>query len=142
MAYLRANSYATGMPIDLLIQPDGGVIYHGSGTLTGQDLFPLEKELYASEESIRSLRYEIADLREVTEFCLSKSDMETLAFQDSHALRTNPSLKIAVVAPDAMTFGMNRMYEAYIAADVEERVQVFSDMKEARAWIDQDEDQD
>jgi len=123
------------MPIHLHFQEDGGVIYKGTGIIEGKDIFTLEEQLYSSNESIKKIQYQIIDLTEVTDFRITRSEMKTLAYQDNISMKANPNMRIAIVATEALTFGMNRIYMAHIEEEHEDKVKVFKIFLQAKTWI-------
>jgi len=124
------------MPIHLHFQDDGGVIYKGTGIIEAGDIFTLEEQLFSSDESIKKIQYQIIDLTEVTDFKITRSEMETLAYQDNISMKANPNMRIAIVATEALTFGMNRIYMAHIDEEHENKVEVFKNLLQAKIWID------
>lgn len=127
------------MPIDLIREENGGVIFKGVGVVEGKEALSLNQGLYSSDEAISEIRYQLIDLTEVTEFNFSSSDMRKLAGSDRKAFMINPAMKVAIVAPDAFSFGMNRVYDSYVS-DHLERVMLFKDLQSAREWLDEGEE--
>jgi hypothetical protein len=82
--------------------------------------------------------FQIIDFRGVTTFDLRAEDVITLA-----AVRVfSPQSKRAFVAPEAVKFGLARMYESYRAPKGDRAIRVFQDYDEAAAWLDLEEPAD
>lgn len=122
------------MPFHPLFQDDGGVVCKGSGVVEGKDAYTMNAQLYSSDEAVKKIRYQIVDLTEITEFRITSDEIKGIASQDARAMKLNPNMYIAIVAPDPMSFGMNRMYQAY-TAEGQDKVGVFRDLLQAKAWI-------
>lgn len=122
------------MPIKIEKKSDGGVIFNGSGKMEGSETVRFNKKLYSDPETIRSIRYQLVDLRQVTDFSATPSEMKVLARQDSEAFSINPEMIIAIVMSDDLAYGMNRIYAGYFQGN-DESVRLFRDIEEAKTWI-------
>jgi hypothetical protein len=69
-------------------------------------------------------------------------DVKTIGISNEHIIQLaeirifSPASKRAFVAPEAVKFGMARMYEAYRVPKGDHRIQVFADYGEAVEWLD------
>jgi hypothetical protein len=71
-----------------------------------------------------------ADISKVT-----SDDVRTMVQRMQQVSRQRGSgYRIAIVAPDDLTFGLSRMYEAQ-SAGLDREIRVFRDEKEALAWL-------
>ena len=78
------------------------------------------------------IRYVILDFRDCSSVQLTKGVLEELAATDMAASRTNPNIKIAVIAkqPDAL-----EMVSSYLSTGIEAYpLRVFQAQDQARAW--------
>ena len=62
----------------------------------------------------KSIRYQIVDLLDVTEFDFTTNDMKLLSDQDARLLNQLPDIVIAIVVNSKFVFGMNRIYASYL----------------------------
>ena len=120
--------------IDLRYTEDGGVLVTAEGTLTGRELIASKDTLYASEEKIRSIAYQLADFRKVTEVSFSSTTVRCIAEKDKQAAQVNPDMVIAVVGGDDLHYGLSRMWEEYCGESAV-RAMICRSMAEARQWI-------
>ena len=125
------------MPIEHSIDhPRRLVIARGRGTLTGQDIFGYQREVWSKPEVAGY--DELMDMGGVEHIALeSIGRVEQLA-RVSAAMDTpsRPS-KFAIVAPDDVAFGLGRMYQTYRAFNERstKEVGVFRSWKRALAFL-------
>ena len=74
---------------------------------------------------------ELVDLMQVTGTTMSGDDMRRLAERDPFA----PASKRAFVVPNALVYGLSRMYESHSSLRAERRIRIFTSFPEARAWL-------
>ena len=123
------------MPVSLQHLEDEGVLFNCSGVMTGSETIALNTELVTEITGGRAIRYQVVDLRKVEDFQLSTAEMKILARQDSNLIEQIPTLRIAIVVNDDLTFGMNRMYATYLElSSEEENCRIFTHMPEALNW--------
>ena len=104
----------------------------GTGVIRIADLIELNDRLYgplAREE----VRLQYVDLTDVDHAEMSADDLKTTADQDTSAVATLGAIKIAVVAPANLTYGLSRMWQVFTGELFE--AQVFRDRGEARRWL-------
>jgi hypothetical protein len=111
-----------------------GVIFHGVGELTGQEVIAVKQKLAADEEGVRLLEFALVLLVGVRTFDITADEVRMVAAIDHRLARLVPHLKVGVVAPRDHDFGMARMWE--VIANVPGWTKsVFRDRVEAEAWI-------
>ena len=122
------------MPLNLEYIDDGRGIYVTlEGKVTLDDFKVGSSEAY-SEEHILNQNYQIIDFTSCSSFDLSSSDMLEIAKIDKKASEFNPNIKIAIIAPSDLVFGMCRVYEAY-ADETGFDIMVLRTRQEAENWI-------
>ncbi len=122
------------MPLNLKYIDDAKGIYVTlEGKVTLDDLKAGALEAY-SEEHIQNQIYQIIDFTSCSSFDLSSSDMQEIAKIDIEASKINPNIKIAIIAPSDLAFGMCRVYEAY-ADETGFDIMVLRSREEAASWI-------
>ena len=120
------------MPVKLSYEGVGAVLV-GSGTVTGDELRRCNDQMYAPDR-IHRLRYQLCDFREIVNLEVSSDDVRSIASQDNVAAAQNPDITIAIVANRSVTFGMARMWQAYVD-EAPFNTHVIRTMEEARAWL-------
>ena len=123
------------MPMTFQYIDNGGVLLHATGTLTDDDIYILNEELYSSEQSINRIRYQICDYTQVDKLEISSQGMRKIAEQDRMAAELNPGMLIAVAASSKSTYGMARMWETF-ASDSPLHIHVFETKAECEAWLE------
>jgi hypothetical protein len=123
------------MPGTIEFIEDGrGVVFHGSGVLTGQEIVDVRTALQADEARLRRVRYALVLLEDVTTVDLNVEDLRAGAVTDRRLGQLMPHAAVAIVAPLEHVFGVARMWEAI--ADVPEwTTYVFRTRSEANAWL-------
>ena len=85
-----------------------------------------------------SLRFVINDFREVSQITFDAQDVDEIAVMDLGASKTNPAIKIAIVAITADVIELAHQY-ANSPLNVYP-TKIFATMDEARAWVDEPRD--
>jgi hypothetical protein len=80
--------------------------------------------------------HDLADLRAVTKFTVSKEDLYAYSkmFTNGQPRPAQVSC-LAIVAHTALTFGLSRMFEMMTESELPKETRVFSDYVEASAWL-------
>ncbi len=122
------------MSVKLNYEHEGaGAVLIGSGTVTGDELCRCNDRMYAPDR-IHELCYQLCDFREITNLEVWSDDVRSIAKQDNVAATQNPDITIAIVANRSVTYGMARMWQAYVN-EASFNTHVFRTMEEARAWL-------
>jgi hypothetical protein len=123
------------MPANYHIDTDKKRVFSsGSGHLTYEDLSGHMNRL-AKDPKFDPRYSQLLDFRYV----------KTIGFNSEHVIELaeirifSPESKRAFVAPDAVKFGMARMYESYRIPKGDLKIQVFTDYDEAIEWLDLEE---
>ena len=127
------------MPIRLIYEEDGVVVVvKGVGVVDATQIQRCNNEMYAKDR-IHTLRSQLYDFCDVTNFDLSGDDMRILAGQDKAAATQNPNLAIAIVGNDDLMFGLAKMWEVFVS-EAALKANVFRTLEEARNWLDEHTD--
>ena len=122
------------MSINLKFTDDKQGIYVTlEGKVTLEDFKVGASEAY-SEENVHIQNYQIIDFTNCSSFDLSSSDMQEIARIDKEASKINPNIRIAIIAPTDVAFGMSRVYEAY-ADETGFDIMVFRNSEVVEDWI-------
>jgi hypothetical protein len=123
------------MPGTIEFIEDGrGVVFHGSGVLTWQEVTDVKTVLEADEASLRGVKFVLVLLEDVTAVDLNVEDLRAGAAADRRLGQMMPHVAVAIVAPREHVFGVARMWEA-IASVPEWSTYVFRSRDEADAWL-------
>ncbi|CAD7849012.1 MAG: hypothetical protein [Olavius algarvensis Delta 4 endosymbiont] len=126
------------MPIRIEYLEDNGVAFKGAGVVTFTDLKSANDSVYASQKKIKAISYQIVDLATIDNIDLSSEDLEQLAHQDQYAFGVNPDIRIAVVGPQDLTFGLARVWEAYACQmNSPQACKIFRKRQDALEWVAQ-----
>lgn len=126
------------MPIHIQYLEDNGVVFKGEGIVTFEDFKGANAHIYSSKKKIEAIDYQIVDLETIDEINLSSAELEQLAHQDQDAFGVNPGMRIAVVGPADITFGLARVWEAYACHfGSPQACEIFRNREEALEWIAQ-----
>lgn len=111
-----------------------GLVFSGSGVLTGQEILEAKEALAADEVPLRTVKFALVLLEDVTAVDVTVGDLRAAAIVDRRLARMMPNAAVAIVAPRDHDFGIARMWEAI--ADVPEwTTYVFRSREEADAWL-------
>ncbi|HET9040963.1 MAG TPA: hypothetical protein VFN40_12365 [Gemmatimonadales bacterium] len=123
------------MPGTIEFVEDGrGLVFSGSGVLTGQEILEAKEALAADEVPLRTVKFALVLLEDVTAVDVTIGDLRAAAIVDRRLAQMMPNAAVAIVAPRDHDFGIARMWEAI--ADVPEwTTYVFRSREEADAWL-------
>ncbi len=102
------------------------------GQVTGEELLQSNREVYG-DERFRGIRYQVVDLTQVERFDVSAYDMAILAKEDLAAARANPSVRVAVAAPNELIRMLSIYYESE-SSDSPWEQQIFDSLSVAQLW--------
>lgn len=108
-----------------------GVSWKYWGVVSGEELLESNQEIYG-DPRFDEMLYQVVDLSEVERFDVDEEDMMIVAANDKAAARSNPNVRIAIVASDATILQLSRIYGAATAATWKQRV--FESVAEAQSW--------
>lgn len=119
------------MPIQLK-WPDQGVEFIGTGIINGADCIEANRRVIA-DPRLTELVYQIVDLSDVEKFDVSVAETRTLALMDQQASETIEGVRVAMICPEDLAFGMSRVYAGHSSSDWQ--VRVFRTRTEAEVWL-------
>lgn len=103
--------------------------------MTGNELLQSNFDIFG-DERFDDLRYQIVDLTAVEKVEVTESHMRKVAHLDMAAARSNPRVKIAVVAADQDGQFLSDTYDKYTNGKSPWFTQVFTNISEAEAWVE------
>jgi hypothetical protein len=122
------------MPIRMVIERDIGLIRTtASGRVTGHDLVEYYRRLRAHPD-FRSNLNEIFDATLVDTVDVAAEDVRALSSITEEFTKHGVPVRVAIVAPGDLEFGMSRMYEMLQVQSINV-LRVFRDRKTAEDWI-------
>jgi hypothetical protein len=123
------------LPYTIKRRADGGVIVEFKGVLTVEENQEARLAVVEGDyTNIAKVPYLIGDHSKVEKSTHSADDMRMLAQSMKVDVRAhNPDILIAIVAPKDLSFGLGRVFHAYLGGD--KKTNLFRTRKEAEAWI-------
>lgn len=112
---------------------DRGVEWRYSGVLTGSELLASNEAIYG-DPRFDDLRWQLVDLSDVTGFDVSERNMKFLAHFDAAAARTNPKIRVAVIAPHSGACEITDFYQQH-SREISWETQQFTTREAAEAWL-------
>ena len=123
------------MPIEVMHCCDGaGVLYIGTGVISGNDILRANEITFQSAEVIKKARFYLDDWTGATTTSMTTDEMRLAVGQDIAAAQVNPDIVVATVCPADLFFGMARMWEA-LADEVPWQTFTTRSLIEAKEWI-------
>ena len=127
------------MPIKVRYLDKGiGVLLIGEGKIVGDDIIKANRKIFSSVEKMKKYRYGLLDYSRITQFEVSTSEVDTIAFQDMKASEFIPDAVLAIAAKQDLEFGLTRMWEIIVEnSGLPWETMVFRDRDTAEKWIKQ-----
>ena len=122
------------MAIKHTYNADGGVLITGTGVVTATEVFDRIDSLYATAEQVSQIRYLLIDFTAVSSWKMTPAEIVKTAQLDRNAVQINPAMIITIAANDERTYGLSRMWEAYLdSSPLQSRV--FKTVADCEAWL-------
>lgn len=122
------------MPIEMTYSNNGeGIKISALGHIHPGEILETYKKIY-SEEHIKKKKYFLIDRSECKENHMSNEGIQEIAAHDNYALKINPTLIIAHIAPTDFQYGLTRIWLANMDDD-QFSVKIFRNRKSAESWI-------
>jgi len=103
------------------------------GAIGDADLYEAFSALWLAPDYDSALD-ELVDLRGVTGVGVTAAGLRRLAETSIELHRGTPAVRVALVAPDNLVYGLSRMYEGFASASQSEH-RVVRTIDEAFAWL-------
>lgn len=103
------------------------------GFLTGKEILESNNAIYG-DERFDELKYQIVDLSGVDFFDVSEHDMQHMAALDKAAAKSNPNVRVAVIAPIGKAQEVANAYTKYSQVSTWESAS-FETREEAINWL-------
>ena len=110
-----------------------GIRWVYSGTMTDDDVQASNLELYEDPRFV-TIRYEIADFRQVDKFVARSETIRRLSSMDREQSVLNPDVRVAILATGPLMRGIANMYRLS-AGDAPWETRVFETEEDARIWL-------
>lgn len=124
------------MPLSTEFSDEGaGVFLIASGIFTGQDLVASKLEIMEAATRGMPISYGFVDLSNIDRFSVDKDDIQDTALADEKIAKIVGKIKVAILAPTDIAFGMARMWQAYVD-QIGWETYVFRDRTTAEAWLE------
>ncbi len=121
------------MPISVLwLEEHHGVQFTGSGLLTGEECLRANRQVI-KDSRLATLRFQIVDLSAVEHYEISAAESRDLATMDIQAAAIASGVRVAMICPDDLVFGMSRLYAGHTSPNWQ--VEVFRQREEAIEWL-------
>lgn len=111
-----------------------GVTWTFWGVVTGEELLQSNEQIYG-DGRFDQMKYQIVDLTGVDRFDVSPEDMFVIASTDKAAARSNPFVRVAVIARDESIRRLSAAYDA-MTHDSPWTQRLFETEAEAREWAE------
>jgi len=103
------------------------------GIVTAQDLIDANNYLISNAE-FENIHNQVFDFIDITDFLITKEDIEIIATMDKAQAEWNKTMKVAIVTNDDLVKSITSEYEKHLK-DTGWITQIFKDSKSANAWI-------
>lgn len=113
-----------------------GVYWRYYGVLSGNELLQSNFDIFG-DERFDDLRYQIVDLTDVEEVEVTEKHMRKVAHLDMAASRSNPRVKVAVVAQTDAAAKLSDLYEKFCEDKSPWITKLFRNLVDAEAWVSQ-----
>ena len=124
------------MPIRTIIDKQNGLIQTAaSGRVSGPELVDYYRRLRTHPDFKRNLN-EIFDASQVEAIDVTADDVRRLSAMTEEYTRLGVPVKVAIVAPGDLEFGMSRMYEMLQIQSIN-TLKVFHERSAAERWINE-----
>jgi hypothetical protein len=116
------------------VEDGRGLVFSGSGVLTGQEILEAKEALAADEVPLRTVKFALVLLEDVTAVDVTIGDLRAAAIVDRRLARMMPNAAVAIVAARDHDFGIAGLWEA-VAGVPGWATYVFRSREEADAWL-------
>jgi hypothetical protein len=123
------------MPVKIESISGRYVVVSTEGLTTGAEILDASERLYAQGNFPDSCRRQLRDHSHASRVDITPEQIRRLAGRDRAAATELPSIRIAVVGPQDVMFGLSRMWQAYVTSPHVETM-VFRDKGSALKWLD------
>lgn len=122
------------MPIDYRIDSARGIVFTtATGILTNEELLA-HKQRLLTDPAFHGHLVELSDVRSVERLDVTPEGIGQFVQQDARDTRKLERYKLAIVATEAVVFGMARMYQTRTSKHLP-NVGIFRSMDEAATWL-------
>ena len=110
-----------------------GVRWKFHGSVTSKEVMKSNMDIYG-DPRFDSIRYQIADFTEVLDVSFNEKDMQKIAYLDRAASRSNPQIKVALIAP---TDSVRKILKEYSMYSMESPwvIKIFESLEAVESWL-------
>jgi hypothetical protein len=112
-----------------------GVEWQFIGNVTGKEFLEAKISIYG-DARFDELEIQIADFLNIDQFTADEVDIKKVAYFDQAAAKSNPKVKVAILANNSDLRDYADLYAAYLS-DIDWDIQIFRDRKSATNWLGQ-----
>ena len=110
-----------------------GVRWTLTGIVTGREINLVNLNIF-QDRRFRSISYQLMDFSGMKSLEATEKEVKKTAFQDMVAARSNPDIKVAMVAPQDLMKKMFEIYAEYTEPSQWE-TRMFETIKDANQWL-------
>ena len=111
-----------------------GVIHHGTGVVTGEEIVRGSRALAQLVENTENFYYEFVDFSEATGIEITEQHLQEIAALDRMTAYFRPHAVVVVVAPDERLFAVAKQWESMVQ-DLGWNTHVSRARSEAKSWL-------
>ena len=119
---------------EVTTRDDGGIILTWEGPVTGKELIDAFSEIYATDEQIKRIAYQLIVVTKSEEIMVTADELRRVAALDIRASKVNPNMLVAVVGDRDIVFGLARMWETFVD-DAPLKTGTFRTLEDAEDWL-------
>ena len=110
-----------------------GVRWKLTGIVTGREMNLVNRNIF-QDRRFHSITYQLMDFTGMESLEATAKEVRETAFQDMVAARTNPDIKVAIVAPQDLMKKMFEIYDEYTEPSQWE-TRLFNTLEDANKWL-------
>ena len=110
-----------------------GVCWTLTGIVTGREINLVNLNIF-QDRRFGSISYQLLDFTGMKSLEATEKEVKKTAFQDMVAARSNPDIKVAMVAPQDLMKKMFEIYAEYTEPSQWE-IRMFNTVKDANQWL-------
>jgi hypothetical protein len=110
-----------------------GVCWALTGIVTGREMHLVNRNI-SQDRRFHRISYQVLDFTGADSFDITEKDVKDQAFQDLLAARSNPDIKLAIVAPQDLMHKLGEIYAEYAEPSTWES-RIFDTLKDANQWL-------
>ena len=122
------------MPYSITYGEDDGVITTYTGVLTDDEMLRSARARFVPIEKTDSYHYVLSDFTDVSNFDITPEGVRAAARIADLVIERNAQLRMAMVLPTDLEYGMGRMWQI-LTSEGDEKIRIVRTMPEAMKWV-------